>query len=119
MDWCDAMGPDVVCSNHPEPPPESYEDICESTFAGYRLPTALEFSVLLEETGLGNQDGLDCDGDDGDTMCTDMFGPDGDRYWSSSSYVGLSAWYANFFYGGVNDYRKDNRYDVRCVRSGP
>ena len=116
MDWCDASG-----ENAPDCSPDNPgQDICElSAGAGYRLPTAEEYSVLLEESGLGNQDGKDCDGDDGDTMCTEMFGYDAEYYWSATPYDSNFAWYAHFDYGNVYNAIVYYDYDVRCVRSGP
>jgi hypothetical protein len=125
MDWCDASGVDAPdgsggyfgdCqSDH------DGTDKCAQTYpsTGWRLPTAEEYSVLLEETGLGNYDGKDCDGDDGDTMCTGMFGYDSSWYWSSSSYNSTDAWLVLFFDGSVNPYDKIYHYNVRCIRTGP
>ncbi|MFO8071533.1 MAG: DUF1566 domain-containing protein [Polyangia bacterium] len=115
MDWCDASGENSSgCS-----PDSPGQDICElSAGAGYRLPTAEEYSVLLEESGLGNYDGKQCDGDDGDTMCTEMFGYDGGWYWSSTPYDSNDAWFADFGYGKVNNGSVLYDYYVRCVRSG-
>ncbi len=116
MGWCDASGENADgCT-----PDNPGQDICELTLgAGYRLPTAEEYSVLLEESGLGNHDGKDCDGDDGDTMCTGMFGYDTGYYWSSTPYDSSSAWSASFDHGSVNDYYVYGGDYVRCVRSGP
>jgi len=83
------------------------------------VPTAEEFSVLLEETGGVGSGGKDCDGDDGPTMCTGMFGSDSGWYWSSSLYGVHSAWYAEFFNGYVGHNYVYNGGYVRCVRTGP
>jgi hypothetical protein len=124
MTWCDASGNDApkddgsgeywCLAGYPG------VDTCKDTYPGgnYRLPTGLEFSVLLEESAFGNQDGLTCDGTVGDTMCTDMFGLETRSYWSSTPYGVTSAWLARFLNGLVNRSVGINSNYVRCLRDG-
>ena len=115
-DWCDASGQTATgCT-----PDNPGQDICELTLGGgFRLPTAEEFSVLLEESGLGWYDGKECDGGDGATICTGMFGYDSGLYWSSSPGGDDYAWDARFNVGYVDILGVDRDHSVRCVRSGP
>jgi hypothetical protein len=123
MDWCNASGVDAPVGDGSFYCETDHDgtDICQQTYpdTDWRLPTAEEYSVLLEETGLGNADGKECDGDDGDTICTDMLGYVAGWYWSSSSDSDSNAWNAGFHYGRVNPGSKAEDDYVRCVRSGP
>ncbi|MCP4709911.1 MAG: DUF1566 domain-containing protein [Planctomycetes bacterium] len=121
-DWCYASGVDAPNGSGGYYCQSDHDgtDICAQTYpsTGWRLPTAEEYSVLLEETGLGNYDGKNCNGTDGNTMCTDMFGYDSRYYWSSSSFDDSAAWLASFNLGYVYEFNKHDNGYVRCVRSG-
>ncbi len=118
-DWCDATGKTSTgCS-----PDNPGQDICELTLGtDYRLPTRKELSLLLEESKFGSDDGLDCDGDVGDTMCTNMLGNDNGDYWSLNrgEYSSeTSAWYASFNWGRLYATSSSSSRKVRCLLPGP
>jgi len=115
-DWCETNG-----ENHDDCYPDNPGvSRCEQYLdSRYRVPTAEEFSVLLEESELGNMDGKKCNGGDGPTMCNGMFGSDSGWYWSSSLYDVYYAWNALFSYGSVGYDYVHNALYVRCVRTGP
>lgn len=123
INWCDAAGDDFpdggagyFCqSDH------DGTDKCAQTFpdTDWRLPTAEEYSVLLEETELGKLDGKDCDGDEGATICTEMFGYDSRTYWSSTPHGEHDiSWLANFDNGTTALTGPSTELPIRCVRDG-
>jgi hypothetical protein len=130
MDWCNAAGVNAPkndgsgefwCTTD-----HNGVDICALAYPGtdFRLPTALEFSILLGGTGPGNDDE---DGCTFNTPCADLFfGEDSGKedtgdYWSSTSYDIDEAWLAYFHDGGVwaNPKGSANHFQIRCVRTGP
>ena len=119
VNWCEASGFSLsgCVPNNPG------QSICEITYgSGYRLPTNLEFSVLLEEPELGEGE----EGCLGDTMCGQMFGgkfdhngQNGMAYWTSTKFS-YNVWYVSFLYGWVKYmYTSNETLWVRCVHTGP
>jgi hypothetical protein len=115
-DWCDASGGTTLgCS-----PDNPGQDFCTLTLGGgFRLPTAQEFSVLLEETGDVGSGGKKCDGSDGATLCTGMFGNDAGNYWASTLCVVAMGCIGSFPYGDVHGSLVNSTWDMRCLREGP
>jgi len=117
VQWCMAAGEDHDWCDPDNPGVSRCEEMLGSE---YRLPTGEEFAVLLEAPNGVDSLGKECDGNDGDTMCTDMFGRDSGRYWSSSLGPGSQgAWFAEFNRGRVSSNLVYTYHNVRCVRSRP
>jgi hypothetical protein len=121
--WCYAAGEDdSEAGGCVHSSPELGDWCQEEVGGGYRIPTAMEYSTLLEESAL-MAGGLACNGDDGDTVCTSMFGlwiqPLCE--WSSDrSEPGYGIWAV--LYDGVLDDSWGTSIalcNVRCVKTGP
>ncbi|MFO8071975.1 MAG: hypothetical protein R6V85_08875 [Polyangia bacterium] len=107
-DWCDASGQNTNGCETDNPG----VDLCADTLGDdYRLPTRNEYEVLLG----GNR----CDGGNGETMCTEMFGYDEGRYWSSTISGSMAAYCALFNMGYVDPDSTSDLRNVRCPREGP
>jgi hypothetical protein len=97
-------------------------NICEATHGeGWRLPTVEEMTVLLEKASM-NSPGKTCNGDDGETMCTRMFGRDDSFYWTPAEYTYFTTWeayYVRFSGASFDVSSKSAEIAVRCLLDGP
>jgi hypothetical protein len=108
--WCEATG---KASDNCYPITPDI-DICFNEYGpGYRLPTAIEFSDLLDETELGAGDGSPCEPG---SVCFDMFGSDIGSYWSSDLASDSFAWIAYFGAGSLEQKTTSQNNPIRCIR---
>jgi hypothetical protein len=116
LNWCNSFRWGDIC-DAVSVMIKSDEDICKEKLGDeYRLPTAEEYSILLEETGGLGSGGKSCNGNDGDNFCTGILGHDDGHYWSSSAEDGDKAWSADFERGYLLDNMLSKRVGVRCLR---
>ncbi|MFO8071322.1 MAG: hypothetical protein R6V85_05540 [Polyangia bacterium] len=116
VDWCKASGNDVDFHCFTT---NQGLDLCNLRLgARYRLPTREDFSALFEESELGALDGLACNGDDGETICTEMFGHQGGYFWSSTVFEHELSWAAMFMLGRLISHDAGTAHGVRCLREG-
>jgi hypothetical protein len=129
---CDGGRLDVaseLCWQHPQAPAYyAWQDAiyyCDALeLAGstdWVLPSRDDFIGLLggcDGDVTGGENGFCSPCADGAT-CGELFGADGDWYWSSTAYDDGHAWLAHFDDGYLNRSDVGYAFYVRCVRPGP